>query len=271
MIETRSTQIIQPGIYDVTNEDYHNGPGISRTGICEFMKTPLHYWERYINPFRVVSESSTAEMAFGSAFHLYVLENHLFDKYISIVPKVDKRTTAGKAAWAQFQANSFGKTLLEEDDYQHILRMTDRVMSNTTARSLIEGGQNEKSIYYIDAQTGTLCKTRPDVLKTNFIVDLKTAKCARNISFKWDIKEYGYHIQAGMMCDGVNQVLKSEINDFIFIVVEKEPPYPLAIYPMHPSYIEMGREIYRQKLIEIIECKASNNWPGNYESEIITP
>ena len=33
-----------PGIYSISNEDYHNGPAISRSALMEFRKSPYHYW-----------------------------------------------------------------------------------------------------------------------------------------------------------------------------------------------------------------------------------
>lgn len=267
-IITPHQTITTPGIYDIDNETYHSGYGISRTGIVEFMKSPLHYWERYINPNRK-PVYSTKEMAFGSAFHMLILEPDLFKKSVAIVPNIDKRTTAGKAAWAMHQAESYGKIILEDIDYQALLNMYDRVMGNTSARALIENGQYERSIYYIDQASQTLCKSRPDILHQNYTTDLKTANDASMMGFKYDIVKYGYHIQAAMIFDGVEQVLKQKMDEFVFIVVEKTPPYAFAIHFLDLETIDIGRQIYRKKLIQIKECTSSNVWPS-YESHVIS-
>lgn len=258
-----------PGIYDISNDAYHNGPGISRTAIREFIKSPFHYWYRYVRPDREPA-TRTSDMEFGAAFHTLVLEPHLFTKTVAVSPMgLDRRRTADKAIWAQFEAESIGKTLLKGEDYQHMQNMANQLWSNPVARALIEGGQYERSIYYVEKNSGRLCKTRPDILRNNFIADLKTSDNASFNHFVRDLVTYGYHIQAGMSFDAAEAVLKTKLAEFIFIVVEKTPPYAVAIYPFDTESIDAGRRLYQNKLIQLNECEQNNVWPS-YESRIIT-
>lgn len=258
-----------PGIYDISSETYHGGAGISRTKLCEFVRSPYHYWHRYVRHDREPIKP-TAAMEFGSAFHLLILEPHLFHEKVAVAPEgLDRRRTADKAIWAQFEAESIGKILIKGEDYQHMQNMANSLWDNAAARALIEGGQYERSIYYIEKNSGTLCKTRPDILRNNFIADLKTADDASFHEFQKDMVKYGYHLQAGMCFDAAEEVLKTKLAEFVFIPVEKTPPYAVAIYPIDIESINVGRRTYQTKLMQLNECHANNVWPS-YESRIIT-
>lgn len=258
-----------PGIYDIDNETYHEGNGISKTGIKEFMKSPMHYWERYINPERK-KQNKTQQMTFGSAFHIKVLEPHLFDSEVAIIPSgIDRRTKAGKSEWDQFQSESENKIVISESDHEVLNIMADKIMQNPTAKNLIEGGQYERSIYYNDDDSGMLCKTRPDILHKYFIADVKTAADASFNAFQRDLFNYGYHLQAAMCFDGVSKILEREMQEFVFIVIEKTPPYAVAIYALDHDSIQFGKERYRAELIKIKNCIDNAEWPG-YESRVIS-
>jgi len=262
------TPIVSPGIYDITNDEYHEGSGISKTGIKEFMKSPMHYWERYVRPDRKPAPKSP-QMTFGSAFHIMVLESHLFKNEVAIMPNVDRRTKVGKEEFDKFNAEHGKKIIISADEFEILKVMAEKILSNPTARKLIEGGQYERSIYYNDDETNLLCKTRPDILHGHFIADVKTAADASFTAFQRDMFNYGYHLQAAMCFDGVNKILQTEMQEFVFIVIEKLPPYAVAIYALDLDSIEFGRNKYRSELVKLKQCMNENEWPS-YESRVIS-
>ncbi|QKN87938.1 putative exonuclease [Acinetobacter phage vB_AbaP_Alexa] len=67
---------MEPGIYDnITNHDYHKGPGISKSGLDLIAQSPAHYYHA-VNAAN--DNEPTAAQAFGTAFHTLLLEPEVF-------------------------------------------------------------------------------------------------------------------------------------------------------------------------------------------------
>lgn len=68
---------MKPGIYDnISNADYHGGPGVSNSGLSLIRKSPLHFRAKQLAAND--NHESTAAQALGTAFHALMLEPHLF-------------------------------------------------------------------------------------------------------------------------------------------------------------------------------------------------
>lgn len=240
----------QPGVYEISNEEYHSGEGISRTAIMLFRRSPLHYWNKYINP-SASKDKASDNCILGDALHTFVLEN---DKYYSRYALVSKKTK-------KMKEENAGKILLSFENHEAIENMATALMLDFKFAKI------ENSIYWIDEETGMLCKCRPDILQTTSIIDLKTSKDASSHAFKRQVYQYGYHIQAAMAIDGL-AACGIEIKKFEFIVVEKEPPYATAHYIISDEKIEEGRIAYKEALISIKSCMDKNEWP-THQPEII--
>lgn len=274
MIEERQIHTIefQPGVYDISNDEYQSSPGISRTGIMTLRKSALHYYHRYLNQTTEAKEQTKA-LYFGSALHTYILENDKFDKeyFISEKNPYHGSSTAGKEFKADMLIRSRGKILIERDDVDIIKSMSSSLFSDSQVAGLLTGAKYERSIYWIDPDTGILCKCRPDIWHSNMIGDLKTAVDASPYEFQHDIYRYGYHIQAAMIQDAIRIVLNHEMLDFIYIVVEKTPPYAVAVYILDQESINKGREEYKYRLAQYKDCLETNNWPGYQTKQISLP
>jgi len=69
---------MQPGIYpDISNEAYHIGPGISKTGLKLIEKSPKTF---HAITTGAVPKKETIFKDLGKALHALVLEKHVFDK-----------------------------------------------------------------------------------------------------------------------------------------------------------------------------------------------
>lgn len=87
------------GIVKNSNEDYHAGEGESSTSLKLLAyKTPLHFWERRLNPERKDKEPSRA-LVIGSATHCALLEPDDFPLRYAIKPDVSAATIKGKALY----------------------------------------------------------------------------------------------------------------------------------------------------------------------------
>lgn len=104
-------------------EDYRNNEAFSRSQLFKLSKSPAHFKYALENP-----EVETPALAFGTAFHAYVLEKDKFDSEYIVAPKLDRRTKEGKALAAQIEAS--GKIPISEDAFAQIQAMAESVMSN---------------------------------------------------------------------------------------------------------------------------------------------
>lgn len=285
---------MNPGICNISNEEYHSSKGISRSGLMLFRKSPLHYWHRYINPLREPQKQTDA-MVFGSALHTAILEPIEFEKRYAIKPVIDKMPEAvllkdvGREAYdaykrqyeiakkkkdiayAEFFSISQGKDIVSREDYEKILAMQAAVTANKNADDLIRGGHIEKSLYWEDSHTGVLCKARPDILYHNMIIDLKTTNDASYQGFQRSIVEYGYHLQAAFLREASRNVLPNEINNFIFLCVEKDAPHATAIYIIDEKSIDQGERELKKYLSLYKQCLDSNEWNSYNIQEISLP
>lgn len=259
----RERKVFDPGIYDISNEEYHASAGISRSGILEFSKSPKHFWHKYLNP-EYIKKDPTPEMKFGTAFHSYVLEPEKFtdEYYVMLDNPYHGNSTIGRKFKAEQIANSEGRSILSLDDYMQIEQMEKSINNDPQAYGLIANAQYEKSIYWIDTATQLLCKCRPDILKEQFVVDLKTTKDASEQQFKKDFYYRGYALQLAMIQEGIKHTTGIIIHDFLDLAIEKEEPYVTAIYPVDESYIQQGLAIFHVRLAQIKKCFDENKWPG---------
>lgn len=283
---------MQEGEYDIPNDDYHASNGVSRSGIVQLCRSPKHYWERYINPEREKPEPTPA-LIIGSAFHTLVLEPDLFNDSFIVYQKPDKLppTLRLKDVGRElFEINKFNieqakrdrdnyeidfeilsrnKMILTIEQYDTVQRMRDSVMSDPEASQLLAGAQYERSLYFKDDASGELCKVRPDFMHPHFAGDLKSSVDASEGAFQRALYDYGYFLQGSMISDGIEKIKNKVIEEFVFILCEKEPPYAVVCYPVCYDTIEYGKKKYRAELLKLAECRKNNSWPS-YPSKVIT-
>lgn len=260
---------METGIYaGISNDAYHGGPGISKSGLDLIARSPLHYWSRYLDPARTPTEPTPA-MRLGTAIHTAVLEPAEFARRHHVAPVCDRRTKDGKAAWeaATMAAEAAGAELISAADAQVCTAIADIVRSHPTARKLFTTGQSEMSCYWTDAETGLLCKCRPDWLNLPFIVDLKSTEDASADGFQRSAWNWRYWVQAAWYMDGVEQATGMRPDAFVFGAFEKAPPYACAFYYADPVMLDMGRAEYRKLLRVLADCVAADRWPG-YDADV---
>lgn len=252
------------GIYaGISNDAYHSGPGISKSGLDVVARSPLHYWAKYLDPNREPSEP-TAAMRAGTAIHTAVLEPDLFAVRYHIAPQVDRRTKDGKAQWeeAVAAAEAAGAELISAADAEMCRRIAAQVREHPTARKVFATGEAEMSCYWTDRETGVLCKCRPDWLSLPMVVDLKSTEDASRDAFMRSAWNWRYHVQAAWYIDGIEQATGQRPDAFVFGAFEKSSPYACAFYYADTAMLEIGRAEYRRLLRIYAECLAADKWPG---------
>lgn len=273
---------IRPGIYrGISNDDYHNvAPGISSSGLSAVARSPAHYWERYLNPHRE-RPAPTPAMEFGTAVHTAVLEPERFAlEYMPAPVGAPRRPTAVQmnaakpsAAtlsaidfWRQFDAEHAGKTIMDPRDFDACKRVRNAVEYHPAADILLASGESELSMFWDD--DGVLCKVRPDFWNTEgWLVDVKTTEDARSDAFGRSCWNYRYFVQSAYYMDGVAAATGVNPSGFIFLAIEKQPPYAIAVYVASPRMLLAGAKEYRRNLATYRYCRTADDWPA-YPQEI---
>lgn len=253
------------GIYpNLSNEDYHAHDSISRSKLMDFAVSPYHYWAMHLNPERPEKKITDA-MEFGTAFHTLILEPDLFvEKYAVYPPKILLKD-AGEAAYRAYKAtceafNTSGRIILNDADRLTLIGMAKALDAHPNARELIDGSTKEQSYFWKDKESGLIVKSRPDILHSNMIVDLKTCRDASPRGFQRAMVEGGYHIQGAMIQDAVQGIENRFIENVINICVETSYPYAIGIYIISEEALAVGREKYKGLLLDLSHCIVHNKW-----------
>ena len=90
-------------VFGLSNEEYHAGPGVSKSQLDQIAESPATYiWAKNAP----VDEEKLKAFDMGSAIHCLLLEPDEFKDRFIIAPPFNRRTNAGKAEEAEFLASS---------------------------------------------------------------------------------------------------------------------------------------------------------------------
>lgn len=244
----------------VPNADYHADNGVSSTQLKDVAtKTPAHALAR-----RNGEQKDTPALVFGDALHVAVLEPDRYPTSHMRGPDGDGRSKQAKEARAALAADHPDATILPPAVFDAVEQIAAKVREHPRFESLLTGGQAETSGYWTDEETGLACRIRPDYMHpaSPLLVDLKTTLDASPKGFQRALTTYGYHIQAAFYLDGFEAIEACPCRDFVFVAVEKTPPYAVAIYRLDDAAVEYGRRQYRRALRTIADCIESGTWPA---------
>ena len=147
--------------------------------------------------------------------------------------------------------------------------MKESVYNNITAFDLLLEGKPEQSIFFNDPAHQFLCKVRPDwYTDEGEVVDIKTCLDAGYDGFSRTIANYKYHWQALFYLNGLTAVTERQHKKFIFIAIEKEPPYAVAVYEATKDMLQTAEKQIAPILDMYAECLKNNVWPG-YKDELL--
>jgi len=262
MAKTKLKPGLNPG---VPASIYHAFDAVSNSQLCRLAKSPAHYRSYMDHP-----EEKTDAMIFGSALHAYILEPDNFDLEFCARPMgLDLRRKEDKEFFEQFKKKHEGKQIIKGEEYEICQHMRAAAMQHPLVNELLgSDGHTELSILWnID---DILCKARVDryVMWRNkpTIVDLKTTTDASMRGFAKSMYAYRYYQQAAMYLDGMSAIQGYDHSTFIFIAMEKEPPFAIGIYEIDDQALQAGRQEYQRLLALHRHCTQTQQWPS-YASE----
>lgn len=249
---------MKDGWHSLKNKEYHKEDGLSSSGIVQILKSPAHYDRRE-------EYKETDVMIQGRALHALTLEPNEFEGMFRIMNEGERRSLKIKKEEAER-----GRSILTIDGYKEVERWGRAIYEHPYARKLLEiNGIIESSGFWVDSKTGVMCKVRPDKkipgLKT--IIDIKTVSLAMESSMDMDyvwskkIANMKYHIQAAWYMEGCSILDGIEYENFIWIVVAKEPPYFVGVWYADEEMLEIARIDIDTAIKTYAQCLKSGNWP----------
>jgi len=230
--------------HNLTHDSYYNDTEYVSNSMLNNLtgKSPEYFKHMLDNP-----QPATPAMKFGSALHMNVLQPEEFKKHYVVSPKFDKRTKKGKADYEEFANSNMFKTIVSEQDYYLIEQMTDKLMQDSDAKTMLTNGLKEHIIAWENEVYNT---------QANIIVDLKTTQDSSYYGFASSVKKFKYYKQAAFYLDAVRA------HEFYIVAIEKNPPYSLNIVQIGDDLLDKGREMYSRDLEIYKYCVDNNYWPS---------
>lgn len=249
----------QPGFWDIAKDEYYlHRDFLSASTLEDFRENREMFFAKHIDRTYVPEKKSYFE--FGNAFHIAILEPHLFDENVVVSPKFDRRTSKGKEAEAEFLASHLNKTVIDADDHSLIVRMRDAVYSDPVAADLLSTPRRtEQPARWINEETGVWCRCMYDgFLLDGTVLDLKSSSCGTPRTWAKDAGLYGYHRRQAWYEDG-RAAIGME-GDFLFVVVSKEE-FPRAfVARLDSDDVELGRRQNLDDLVAFQACVEMERW-----------
>jgi hypothetical protein len=248
------------GVVDgMPHNEYLNHPALSVSGMKMLLPPGCPALFRY---YQDHPRPSKRAYDFGHVVHSLVL-----DDGPQIVP-IDADDWRTKDARAQRdEAYAAGQVPILAHEYTEAETCAASVKAHPLAGSLLRQGEAEKSLFWEDKETGVRLRGRLDWLTTRpggrvIAVDLKTAANADNDSFSKTAAAYGYHRQAVHYLEALMACGIADDPSFVFVVVEKEPPYLVNVIQLDADAERIGRQQIRQAINTYKQCIDTNTWPG---------
>jgi exodeoxyribonuclease VIII len=230
---------------------------------------------RYVDDPPTLPKKDSAAFAMGHAVHCLALEPERFDERFAVAPKVDRRTTAGKAAWAEYLADCEGKTVLDDQDYADAVACV-QALNNHPEFSVIMAQRRRVEVPFEFDLFGHRFKAKPDAIidSMRLILDIKTTDDASPHRWQWSAVDYGYHRQNAIY----REALRNDTGEwyrFIFAVVEKPKPSTrgipptVALYELDPDTVLMGYEDTQRLVQDYKTRRETKNWQQPYSDGIV--
>lgn len=286
-------EITEPCIIrNMPNEIYHKMPALSNSGLKTLINCPAKYYYKYLSGEYEPKEKPYFKI--GKAAHKYILEGEeeflkeywhnpysemKKDELIELLKtfgfddSIKKYLVADLMELVLKTAEIEPKAIhLNKSEMNQVICMARAINNDKKCKTaLSQEGESELSLFWQDDKTDVWLKCRPDYLPYDCldVPDYKTAESANPDTFFNTFIKYGYHVQAAMYRMGIKAVTGIDVQNFFFIVQEKEPPYVTQIFnPAAEHIINWGEKAIYLGIEKYLECKEKDLWEG-YSNKII--
>ena len=238
-----------------TDQEYYGDWEYTTNSQLGYLKKGYEYYQMMKRGGLIDSPA----LRFGNLLHTLVLEPQEYqDKFIVFNPEDRPEKDKSMAS----KLNKGWKRSFEEqpgivinmDQYNQALNMRDKLYKFKEIKDILDNSEKEVPKCWLDFNTMRKCKGKADMVVDggSMLVDLKTT--SKPITeFKKSAYRYSYHRQAAFYMDGFGA------KEFVFIVIETQPPFQIGIFRCSEGFIEQGREEYVSLLQQLNLPKQNNN------------
>jgi len=242
---------------NLSNTEYHAYAAISSSDVKMVHKSTLAHWKAK------VYKSSTA-FDTGTAVHDMVLENGAN----TLRGPETRRGKDWSTAYADAQAE--GKTLLTMSDYDLARNVADSVLFHPAGQRMAGRDViNEASFFATDPATGLEIKCRPDSYwqEQGVVYDIKTCQDSSPRGVAKQMIDYGYAIQAAFYLH-VMQQAGMNAERFVFVNVEKTPPYAVSVNELSEEFLAWGQQQMHKTLSKIKSASDDGYYPTGWSDRV---
>lgn len=255
---------------DMPAHAYHATRALSASGLKLLRQSPAHYYGETLDPMRP-QKATTPALANGTLVHCATFEpDQVAARYLVKPAGLDGRTKEGKAWLAEHETDP--RVIVSGADMAAAMAQAAALRRLPDVAALLAEGYAEASAFWVDDETGELCKCRPDWVSPAgdgavILVDGKTCQDASPEGFARTIWNFGYHLQAAHYTGGFTAATGLQVRGFVFAAVESSWPHAAAAYVLDDAVLAHARAENRRLTDLYAACKAKNEWPG-YAPEI---
>jgi hypothetical protein len=265
-------------IPDMPMTAYLKHHGLSSSAIAYLDQSPKHYDQYIKGKIRIEGK----HLDLGTALHLALESQLSFETAYILRPEgMDKRSKAGKEAFAEFESSVGNKIILERDVFYRILGMVQSIKNtdDVVLQSLMASPrQSECSIFWTEQCIEQKCRPDSLIQPTEHCIELimerwpnlldvpfgisicndfkTTSKGASPTKFAYACRDYGYYLKAAHYLAGTQADL------FSWVAIESVAPYNCALYWFDPQKAPYYLNRRTELLMKLNQCNETNRWPG---------
>ena len=281
---------MNPGIYqNISFAEYNALPYLRNSYLKKLSICPASA--------QIETNGTTTALTIGRASHALILEGEAaFNKEFMVAPadapkkptsaQINAKKPSAAAVhsiqwWNQFNTLAHGKEIISAEDYAMLQGMDRAVKTHPFAKTLLAEGVSEQTVVADIEVDGEMirCKSRPDrtpSTKMACMIDLKSCADASYRGFLNACYRFSYFHQAADYIECYNSALEVMINEhgwsreenppmdaFVFIAIEKEPPYRCEVYTLQGdnNLLIQGREDFYMNLRTEVQCRKQGFYP----------
>jgi exodeoxyribonuclease VIII len=243
----------------MTETQYRLIPGLRSSDLKPLADCPARlHWQRN------APRESTAALRRGAYVHALVLDPSALNEFTTPPEHLNRRTAAGKADYASWEACTAGKTILSASEVEegNNIAIALRAWQNPDWQAALASPKaaREKLLTWTDAATGVQCKCRVDLLDA-IAWDIKTARSVALHAFRTQATQLGYHLSAAFYLRGI-EANGIEFREWNWVAVEGAAPHFIRSFRLTPEDRAKADVRIDELLATYAECERTGVWTG---------
>ena len=264
---------MKPGIYyNMSREEYDAIEALNPSTV-KFALHSMSDCRAVIEDQDGLNESDNMEL--GSAIDVATLTPDRFKTEYAFYDG----TRRGKDYDAFCAANP-NTTILKQSDYRTALYVASVIKSHSIAGPMLQCGNAQTCVVWVDRVTGQLCKGMIDYLTDTAIIDLKSYG-----GWMWGIdarskqaRELNYHVSMGAYQDAIRTITGKTLPVYLIYGQTKSQMRSgrlrAGVAQFQTAELEAGLKSFREGIEKIIKAKDSGDWldsSDKYIEQIVYP